>query len=420
MSLTLLFLLLLLLLLLRSYSSAEVAIPAALGIMALTQGMWPVGVLLLGLSGLVVLVFWLWRQQIDLVTRLLGMAGRGLSANPGLVPLALALQLVLVGLMELPLVLAVIAAAMNGTLVYNPDRVDGGSALLAKTAEEQCVDGAGESVPCCVWQTESWVPVYFAFAGIAMTWSLFLAFQIKMYTVAGSTAQWYFQTAAGSETSFSDDSVRRRSPGRTLTSLRHAVGPSLGTLCAGSAVLTLVSMIRQAIQKARREQGNNIVAACVAACLSVLLALMEFVTRFATVRAAITGEAFFTAGRNVVALLSRNAMDAFGVCGGLLADQAPAFAALTALVGFLAAWAVLGFLASLMLNVVDSLFVCVGMDRDVGQVSSLEIHTVMSKLPTVGPVVQQPDGGVAYGAPQVYQQPQPQQGPMGRGSVARV
>jgi hypothetical protein len=31
------------------------------------------------------------------------------------------------------------------------------------------------------------------------------------------------------------------------------------------------------------------------------------------VRAAISGEAFFAAGRSVVGLLSRNAMDAFGV-----------------------------------------------------------------------------------------------------------
>lgn len=69
----------------------------------------------------------------------------------------------------------------------------------------------------------------------------------------------------------------------------------------------------QAMQKARQERDRNLLVACAAACLSLLLSLLEYVTRFATVRAAITGEAFFAAGRNVVALLSRNAMDAFGV-----------------------------------------------------------------------------------------------------------
>ena len=34
---------------------------------------------------------------------------------------------------------------------------------------------------------------------------------------------------------------------------------------------------------------------------------------FATMRCALSGEAFWTAGRNVVALLKRNALDAFGV-----------------------------------------------------------------------------------------------------------
>ncbi len=148
-------------------------------------------------------------------------------------------------------------------------------------------------------------------------------------------------------------------------------------------------------------------------------------------------------------------------------NQAAASAVLTAVVAFLAAWAVLGFLASLLLNVIDSLFVCFAMDRDAGQVgggwwtrvreralgalrlrcacggicgggdvdanvsrgpsapnnlllllllpplpqvSSVEVHAVLVKLPTVGAVVQQPVGGIAYGA---TAQPQEQQYPPG-------
>ena len=40
--------------------------------------------------------------------------------------------------------------------------------------------------------------------------------------------------------------------------------------------------------------------------------LVEFLTKFATVRAAITGEAFFEAGRSVTELLRRNFLKAFG------------------------------------------------------------------------------------------------------------
>lgn len=52
-------------------------------------------------------------------------------------------------------------------------------------------------------------------------------------------------------------------------------------------------------------------------------------------------------------------------------NQAATSAVLTAVVAFFASWAVLGFLASLLLNVIDALFVCFAMDRDAGQVGGL-------------------------------------------------
>lgn len=41
------------------------------------------------------------------------------------------------------------------------------------------------------------------------------------------------------------------------------------------------------------------------------------------------------------------------------------------------------------------------------QISSPAIYAVFAKLPTVGPVVEQPDGGLAYAAPQQQQHPPP-------------
>ena len=41
-------------------------------------------------------------------------------------------------------------------------------------------------------------------------------------------------------------SVRQAAaPSRTLRSLKHALGPSFGSLCLGSAVLTLMNLLRQ-------------------------------------------------------------------------------------------------------------------------------------------------------------------------------
>ena len=48
--------------------------------------------------------------------------------------------------------------------------------------------------------------------------------------------------------------------------------------------------------------------------------------------------------------------------------QGKASAGLLAGITFVAAWAVLGFLASLLINVIDAIFVCVAMDREMGQV----------------------------------------------------
>jgi hypothetical protein len=42
------------------------------------------------------------------------------------------------------------------------------------------------------------------------------------------------------------------------TSLRHALGPSLGSLCKSSALLTLMSYLRSALEKAREESRNNV------------------------------------------------------------------------------------------------------------------------------------------------------------------
>lgn len=41
--------------------------------------------------------------------------------------------------------------------------------------------------------------------------------------------------------------------------------------------------------------------------------VIEYLTKFATVRMAMTGQRFFDAGRSVVDLLARNAMDTLGV-----------------------------------------------------------------------------------------------------------
>ena len=49
---------------------------------------------------------------------------------------------------------------------------------------------------------------------------------------------------------------------------------------------------------------------------------------------------------------------------------------------------------------VDAVFVCFALDRDLNACTHVEVHEVVAKLPSVGPVFEQPDGHLAYGNPQ--------------------
>ena len=59
-----------------------------------------------------------------------------------------------------------------------------------------------------------------------------------------------------------------------------------------------------------RQNGENLIWSLLSCCLQCIWGLIEYITKFATIRAAITGEAFFEAGRNVTDLLMRNFLKA--------------------------------------------------------------------------------------------------------------
>lgn len=57
-------------------------------------------------------------------------------------------------------------------------------------------------------------------------------------------------------------------------------------------------------------------------------------------------------------------------------SQGNAAAVVVALVAFVASWAVLGFCAGLLLNVVDAVFVCFGIERDAHMCTRPEVRRV--------------------------------------------
>ncbi len=91
---------------------------------------------------------------------------------------------------------------------------------------------------CCVWQVDSWVGPYMTLSNVTLLWSIFLVFEVRVFTIAGTIAQWYFSPPG-----------LAANQGTTMRSLKHALGASFGSLSLGSLVLTVVQLLRNAMEK---------------------------------------------------------------------------------------------------------------------------------------------------------------------------
>jgi len=74
--------------------------------------------------------------------------------------------------------------------------------------------------------------MYLRIAFATLAWTLLLGFQVKVFTVSGVVAQWYFSPLGTAP----QGSIKR--------SLGHALGPSLGSLSLGAMVMMVISYAR--------------------------------------------------------------------------------------------------------------------------------------------------------------------------------
>ena len=68
---------------------------------------------------------------------------------------------------------------------------------------------------------------------------MLLANQIRVFVTSGAVAQWYFAPA----------DALSAPKGTTALPMRHALGPSLGSLCLSSLVLTVAETVRSALDR---------------------------------------------------------------------------------------------------------------------------------------------------------------------------
>ncbi|KAK3288905.1 hypothetical protein CYMTET_3638 [Cymbomonas tetramitiformis] len=358
------------------------------------------------------LVWWLWRDQFELIARLFSVSSAGLRENPHLCTLAVAVKVFLM-VMLLPLMLCIVAAYSNGHVTSN-SRVESYNNI-----NNTCLDSDQNEVDCCAWETDGWALSYIFFALLSTLWTVMLAFEIRLFSISGAISQWYFMPAGQS------------TEGTTVSSLKLAFGPAFGTLCLGSLVLTFVEILRNMTESARRRR-NNFIMMIIACCLECIYSLIEYISKFATIFAAITGSSFCESAQEVMTLLKRNFISSYAVwwlpkfvlncvacCLALLwgaavfagfyleesarhVSKASSEALLLAVICGLIVLVILSFFITLLIDIIEVIYLCYIMDLDRQTVTKEEVHAVFVALPTndsTGAAVQQPGGSYAYAAP---------------------
>eukprot|EP00850_Spirogloea_muscicola_P009694 SM000055S18228 [mRNA] locus=s55:158944:161701:- [translate_table: standard] len=413
----------------RAFAYATIAVliclPAALGLYTflvleataqLTGGARAfVGAFLLvvALAWLHILVFR--RDKVELAARIFGVASEALGQNKLLLLLGPALQLLLFACVT-PLSALLFLAMTVGRLVPHPDRVQIPSLPCGQSTPR----------PCCVWEVHPLAAVYILVAMAAILWFGALLQHIQAYVTAGAVSQWYFAPAGSATT------------GTTKKSLEHALGPSLGTLCFSSLVMTIINIVRNMARKGQDDGGNGHVglfSVIIRCCLECLLQVVEFITGFSgklvalpiqliisdcasipiakclllllytVIFAAIRGDDFITSARSTYGMLKRNFLTTVvvdrlsrgillyssllmaGVWGALVYFThhevwgIKPVALLAAILSVVVVLMVLSFFTNVIIVAIDATYVCYAMDKDCNTVSKQEIHDVYILVP---------------------------------------
>ena len=362
-----------------------------------------------------VFAMYLWRREIRLVAKLLAVASASVRENPLIVAAVLAVKFVALFVL-VPVLAFVLAALRNGSIAPNPDaRVSrDGETCVARADDGAAASSSGsDSVSCCVFELDAWVPPYVALALFCLLWSAHVAQELRVFLIAGTVGRWYYAPPG----------TRLGARRGVAAAARDALGPQFGTVALGALVLSAVALVRELARNARersaeRRRGTlgggggigvvTVLACAASCCLECVAALVAFVSKFATIRAALSGEAFCDAARSVARLFAANGMSAYGVwwlpgyllsgamfvfaaayawaafgasggwmrllgrSGCVLApsdetigdESIGAFAAGVGVCAFLVAFATLQFCARVLLDAVDAAFVCYVQDRD--------------------------------------------------------
>lgn len=377
------------------------------------------GIIYLFISGLVATVYFVMRHRLKLVARFFSVASKALQCNPGIMLLAILLWIVVAVTMVLFVVLLSVAFA-NGKVV--PVKAKDGKIIEKMTypnGTNYCVqrDRTGSyyysheitekvQVKCCEWEPEGYAVLYIIYLSFILGWTIFILFELRVFSIAGTVTQWYF---APPNTS---------TKGTLMRSLGHALGPSFGTIIFGGLVLWFLAIMRFIARYATRGRGPLAIICCaIRWILLAILDALEYLTRFATIWAAAKGHGFVESGRKATDLLKRNFLQSVtvwwfppfalfllsltlsGVWCAIVAASSNGF---TPLLSFLAAFIVISFTNAILLNVLEAVYFCYAIDKDTRQIHNEEVHEIFQLLPVqkdVGVLIEHPQGELVYAPP---------------------
>ncbi|GIL46270.1 hypothetical protein Vafri_3287 [Volvox africanus] len=350
-------------------------------------------------------------------------AAHSLRKNPWIVPSALGMKIA--GLLVLVYGFSAFFSAVNhGFVSRNWDAMQ-----RFAVADENgfCLNAAKKHIPCCILVTHSWAYAYAAAAAVFVIWSGGLVMQLKTFATADTLTQWYFSTGAGSGAvpmqALSPTLGESSSFPQVRRALRHCVTTSFGSLAAAGALLIPLRAIRWTSQGLMRTRYIGQAANCI---LRPIVSASEKFTRFTSITAAVTGQAFIPAARAAFNLLQINFLPPYSLwwvphtlLDVISALLALCWAAVVFIVTYttnkqykpvvmnvsLAAAAVAFFLmlygllftAKLQMDVVHSLYICYAMDQQQRRTTHPSIHSVLRKVP--GQPIQHHRSDLAYGTP---------------------
>ena len=387
---------------------AKVGVMFALTISFAAAGATVPAIIFALLTALAAFVFYLWRDELNLVASLLAVATKGLRDNPHRPPPRR-------GAAARRVRVARAARRVHDVREHERRRRRVARLRWRGTRVREFASAASSRRRLLRVGDGGVGSAYLFLAAVSGIWFISAALKTQeLFVIGGAICQWYF-APVGTAISPAASSTRGTRSVRRLD------------LCFGSFVLTMVELARSAAERLRRRTA--ITSSCASSSrASSACTRSSSTSKFAMLQASITGEAFAkppppspTLSRNfltaygtyafremilqgaslVIAVGFGCAVALLGVFAATLAANAGLYAGLVGILSGIISLVVMSFFAMIALNVVDAVFLCYAMDKD-RQRAQGELHAVLhevnEKNQPQGGLVRNPGGQYAYGS----------------------